>query len=233
MVNILCFGDSNTYGYIPDGSGRYDENTRWTGRLEKILGDRFNVLEEGLCGRTTVFQDELRPGRCGSEFISIAVESHNPLDLLVLMLGTNDCKTRYGASVRTIGKGLEEVIKTAKYYGSDGMKILIISPIHLGNGVGEEGFDSEFDKHSEETAKKLSKEYEKIARKYECGFFDAATVAKPSEIDREHMDAQNHKIFARALSRKIKQLQYDSRKEKTCVSYLDFLPEKDVTLGII
>ncbi len=110
-MNILCFGDSNTYGYCPDGSGRFDADTRWTGLLQKKLGTNDRIIEEGLCGRTTVFSDELREGRRGLDTIGILLESHAPVDLLILMLGTNDCKTRYNASAGTIAKGLEQVIK--------------------------------------------------------------------------------------------------------------------------
>lgn len=94
-MNILCFGDSNTYGYRPDGSGRFGADTRWTGLLQKKLGTNDRIIEEGLCGRTTVFSDELREGRRGLDTIGILLESHAPVDLLILMLGTNDCKTRY------------------------------------------------------------------------------------------------------------------------------------------
>ena len=103
-MNILCFGDSNTYGYRPDGSGRFDADTRWTGLLQKKLGTNDRIIEEGLCGRTTVFSDELREGRRGLDTIGILLESHAPVDLLILMLGTNDCKTRYNASAGTIVK---------------------------------------------------------------------------------------------------------------------------------
>lgn len=84
---------SNTYGYRPDGSGRFDADTRWTGLLQKKLGTNDRIIEEGLCGRTTVFSDELREGRRGLDTIGILLESHAPVDLLILMLGTNDCKT--------------------------------------------------------------------------------------------------------------------------------------------
>ena len=97
-MNILCFGDSNTWGYKPDKTGRFDENTRWTALLQKKLGPEYHIIEEGLCGRTTVFQDELRESRRGLDMIGVTVEMHNPLDLVIIMLGTNDCKTRYGAS---------------------------------------------------------------------------------------------------------------------------------------
>ena len=77
-MNILCFGDSNTYGYKPDGTGRFDTDTRWTSLLQKKLGADHRVIEEGLCGRTTVFQDDLREGRRGLDLIGVTMEMHNP-----------------------------------------------------------------------------------------------------------------------------------------------------------
>ena len=112
-MNILCFGDSNTWGYKPDKTGRFDENTRWTALLQKKLGPAYHIIEEGLCGRTTVFHDELREGRRGLDMIGVTVEMHDPLDLVIIMLGTNDCKTRYGASASVIAKGLDQVIRKA------------------------------------------------------------------------------------------------------------------------
>ena len=117
-MRILCFGDSNTYGYIPDGSGRYSEDIRWTGLLQKKLASEATVIEEGLCGRTTVFQDELRAGRRGSELLPVLLESHYPLNLVTVMLGTNDCKTVYGASAEVIGKGVEQLINQIKQFGN-------------------------------------------------------------------------------------------------------------------
>ena len=128
-MNILCFGDSNTYGYRPDGSGRFDADTRWTGLLQKKLGTNDRIIEEGLCGRTTVFSDELREGRRGLDTIGILLESHAPVDLLILMLGTNDCKTRYNASAGTIAKGLEQVITKAQKSSSHPFRLFVISPI--------------------------------------------------------------------------------------------------------
>lgn len=206
MKNILCFGDSNTYGYKPDGSGRYNCDIRWTGRLQKILGEEFNIIEEGLCGRTTVFQDELRPGRRGIDIISVAIESHNPLDVIIIMLGTNDCKTRYGASAHIIAQGIEKIVRKAQDYVSKDTKILVVSPIVLGRGVGEEGYDQEFDKHSEEVSRGLAREYEKVAIQQNVFYMNAAEVAVPSVIDREHMDAESHKRFADAMSRKVLEL---------------------------
>lgn len=96
MKTILCFGDSNTYGYIPETAGRYPEDIRWTGVLNSKVRDLgYRVIEEGLVGRTSIFPDQLRPGRRGSDFLPVLLESHYPVDSIVLMLGTNDCKTVY------------------------------------------------------------------------------------------------------------------------------------------
>ena len=78
MKNILFFGDSNTYGYKPDKSGRYDYDVRWTGRIANLLGNEYNIIEEGLCGRTTIFPDAVRDARKGIDLIGVVVESHKP-----------------------------------------------------------------------------------------------------------------------------------------------------------
>ena len=126
-----------------------------------------------------------------------------PIDLLVLMLGTNDCKTRFNASSKTIAKGLIQVIEKAKKYSSQPFELLIISPIHLGNGVGDDGFDPEFDLASEQVSRQLAQEYRKVATHYHAGFLDASKIALPSEIDREHLDESGHAALADAIYKTI------------------------------
>lgn len=202
-MNILCFGDSNTYGYKPDGTGRFDENIRWTQILQKKLGSGYRIIEEGLCGRTTVFQDELREGRRGLDLIGVTVEMHNPLDLMILMLGTNDCKTRYGASAAVIAKGLEQVIRKARKSSSRPFDILVVSPIHLGKGVGEPDFDPEFNDSSEAVSRNLAAEYRKVALQNHAAFLNAADFAFPSITDREHLDEAGHAALAEAIYSKV------------------------------
>lgn len=199
MQHILCFGDSNTYGYKPDGTGRFLEGVRWTSLLQQKLGKDYKVYEEGLCGRTTIFQDALREGRRGLDWIGTAVETHSPLDLVIIMLGTNDCKTRYGVSAEVIAKGLERVIDKAREKAVTPFDLLVISPIHLGRGVGEEGFDTEFNEASEAVSKKLAREYQKVALQKGACFLDASTVASPSVTDREHLDENGHKALFEAV----------------------------------
>lgn len=202
-MNILCFGDSNTYGYKPDGTGRFDENTRWTQILQKKLGSGYRIIEEGLCGRTTVFQDELREGCRGLDLIGVTVEMHNPLDLMILMLGTNDCKTRYGASAAVIARGLDQVIRKARKSSSRPFDILVVSPIHLGKGIGEPDFDPEFNESSEVVSRNLAAEYRKVALQNHAAFLNAADFASPSTTDREHLNEAGHAALAEAIYSKV------------------------------
>ena len=206
-MNILCFGDSNTYGYKPDGTGRFDTDTRWTSLLQKKLGADHRVIEEGLCGRTTVFQDDLREGRRGLDLIGVTMEMHTPIDLLIVMLGTNDCKTRYNASAGTIAKGLAQVIQKARKNASQPFDLLVISPIHLDEGVGDPGFDPEFDEKSESVSRNLANEYRKVALQNHAAFLNAADYTLPSVTDREHLDENGHAALADAIYDKIIALQ--------------------------
>lgn len=100
MKTIVCYGDSNTYGYNPENGFRYEYEERWTTILQKELKDSAIVIPEGLNGRTTSFEDELRPGRNGATYLDPCLHSHGPIDLVVLMLGTNDLKIRLGNTNR-------------------------------------------------------------------------------------------------------------------------------------
>ena len=102
---VLCYGDSNTYGWIADGGGRFPRDVRWPGVLERELGPGWRVLEEGLGGRTTVFDDPLLPYRNGREYLTPCLDSHAPLDVVVIALGTNDLKGRFAASASDIAAG--------------------------------------------------------------------------------------------------------------------------------
>lgn len=203
MKQILCFGDSNTYGLIPGELERYDLNTRWTGILAGQLGHKeYQVIEEGLCGRTTIFEDVLRNGRKGIELLPIILETHKPLDSVILMLGTNDCKSLYKASPQLIGKGIKRLIDQIRSV-DDKIKILLVSPILLGEGVGDEGYDAEFNENSVAVSKELKKVYSVLASEERCEFLAASDYAVASEIDREHLDDNGHKKLAEAIIRKI------------------------------
>lgn len=200
MKNILCFGDSNTYGYKPDGSGRFDYNIRYTGVLQGLLGDNYHIIEEGCPGRTTVFNDTKRPYKNGYDYIIPCVQSHTPLDYLIIMLGTNDCKQAFNASAIDIANGLEAIIKAVKSVINSNSNILIICPIHLGEHMGITGYDPDFNKKSIFTSYALGREYKKIAVNNGCMFLDGAVLASPSTIDDEHLDEIGHLALGTAVA---------------------------------
>lgn len=206
MKQILCFGDSNTYGYIPETGERYGFEERWTGILsDRLEKEGYRIIEEGLCGRTTVFEDELRIGRRGADLLPVLLESHKPIDRVILMLGTNDCKTVYGASAEVIGKGIEKLLGQIRS-ADENIKILLISPIWLGDKVWEEGYDLEFNEKSVETSKNLKRVYGKIAEAYQCDFLAASDYVRASEADREHLSRESHKILADVIYKKLEEV---------------------------
>lgn len=197
MKQILCFGDSNTYGYIPANGKRYPFGVRWTSVLAKKLGfDDYNVIEEGLCGRTTIFEDPIRDGRCGVKLLPTILETHSPIDLTIIMLGTNDCKTINGANAEIIAKGISRLIKQVRTFAKSS-EILVISPIHLGENV--KSCDAEFCDNSVGISKNLAAAYRKIAEEEGTFFLDASTVAEPCEDDNEHLNEKGHKALAEAV----------------------------------
>ena len=201
MKNILCFGDSNTYGLIPDGSGRYDISVRYPGILQSILGDEYHIIEEGCPGRTTVYEDVLRPYTKGLDYITPCLKSHTPLDYVLVMLGTNDCKTAFCASSREIAEGIFSIIERIQNDVFPSPNILIISPIYLGDDIGKSGYDPEFDEVSVMVSKGLAEEYRQISHKTGCRFMDASTVALASTIDQEHLNETGHSSIAKAAAR--------------------------------
>ena len=117
--HILCFGDSNTHGYCADpadcfGGIRFTEDQRWPRLLQKALGEDYLVIEEGLSGRTTCFDDPIHEGLNALDYIYPCLKSHEDIDLLVIMLGTNDCKDRFYASAACIGLGMARLVKKAR-----------------------------------------------------------------------------------------------------------------------
>ena len=203
MKEILCFGDSNTYGLIPNTQSRYCWGTRWTSILNEKLGlDEYRIIEEGLCGRMTVFDDPLRDHRNASKFLPAVLETNKGIDTIILMLGTNDCKTVYNATSEVIGKGIEKLLGIIRNYSKE-TKILLISPIHFGEKVWQKNYDPEFSKNSIHVNEGLSTVYKQIAEKENVLFLDAALYANPSVEDQEHLNEQGHKALANAIYDKL------------------------------
>lgn len=208
---ILCFGDSNTHGYNSSNNGRFTEDERWTCLLSKYLGDNFSVKEEGLSGRTTVFSDPLFEGLDGISYISPCLMTHEPIDLLIIMLGTNDTKERFSATPQNIARGLERL--TQKAISTTGAwrskpNILLISPLPIENGYENTTVSSEMGRNCVEKSKALAPLYKEVAERNRCHFLDSASIKGMHmyPYDYMHLSKESHQLLAYNLSKLIPQI---------------------------
>lgn len=211
MKQILCYGDSNTYGTNPlpfPARGRWSWTERWTGQLQKLLGEDYHIIEEGLGGRTTAWSDSQYPGRNGKEYLPICLQSHSPLDMIVIMLGTNDLKRRFGVSAQEIAMAAGDLVRDIKMYTMEDKtpEILLVSPILLAENISEGFFGVMFDRAGYEKSLDFAKHFEAVSKECGCHFFDAATVASPSKEDKLHMNLESHTALARALFEKVTEI---------------------------
>lgn len=211
MRQIMCFGDSNTFGTNPHG-GRWNREQRWTGRLQQTLGPEYYVIEEGCGGRTTVWEDNLELHKNGREALPVALATHKPLDLVILMLGTNDMKSRFSALPADIAEGarqLAELVLTYPYGPAYPVpQVLIVSPILLGEDV-EHSPCTGFENSAVEKSRRLAPWMQRAAQQMGCHFLDAAQVAGPSTTDWLHMEAEGHAALAAAIEKKVREIFQD------------------------
>lgn len=209
IAKVLCYGDSNTWGYIPGTGKRYSFGSRWPGILQRRLGKDVRVIEEGLNGRTTAWDDPLADGRNGKKSLKVILESHSPIDLLVIMLGTNDLKHRFGLSAYNIAQGVSELVQVAKESnaGPDGAnpQILLIVPPRIIFLPGQTALDFE---GAPKKSGELSAYYKSIAKHSGCACFDASELVAGSPIDGIHLDKKAHRKLSKALTEVIESLVY-------------------------
>ncbi len=216
MKNIVCFGDSNTWGYSPESGERYPYETRWTSVLQKELGAGYIVIPEGLNGRTTVWDDPFNELRKGIDHLMPVLLTHKPIDLLVLMLGTNDSKNFLGNTSMAIGWGLRFLVETVQASGcgkNDGAPtVLIVSPAPVKEVKSDNppfdirSFASIAGHNPTEVSKGLSAEYRMIAEDLSCGFFDASGCAEVSDLDGVHLTIESHAALGAELAGVIRQI---------------------------
>lgn len=204
MKTVLAFGDSNTWGLIPGTNRRYSFSERWTGLVQQ-KGKNLRIIEEGLCGRTTVFEDRRRKNRKGIDLLPTLIEAQSPLDGAIIMLGTNDCKAYFEPTPEKIGEGISRCLDELQKFLPP-KKILLVSPISLGEDVWLPEKDPEFDKNSVEVSRKLKEVYSNIARKRGIEFLAASDYALPSEIDCEHLSPDSHKALSEVILKKLKSM---------------------------
>jgi lysophospholipase L1-like esterase len=206
VFEVLCFGDSNTWGYSPKSAERFARTARWTGVLQAALGDGCGVIEEGLNGRTTVWDDPIEGDKNGRRQLPALLESHMPLDLVVLMLGTNDLKRRFSAPASDVAAGIERLVGIilASSSGRTGKapKVLVIAPPPLARLTDlAEMFDG-----GTEKSRLLGKLYRQVAAEQGCAFLDAGSVIRSSDLDGIHLEEKEHRALGEAVAREVKKI---------------------------
>lgn len=198
-IRVLCYGDSNTWGKISSPEGkRYPADVRWTGVLQSKLGEGYEVIEEGLGGRTTVLDDSVRGvGKNGKTYLTPCLDSHSPIDIVILALGTNDLKERFNQTPEDIGRNIEELIKIIQGYTK---KIILLSPPLVDETVA--GVTDNY-RGAEEKSELLAPVYQKVAEKNNLEFIDLSKITIPGKLDGYHLDPQSHKNIAEAVLKKI------------------------------
>jgi lysophospholipase L1-like esterase len=202
MKNILCYGDSNTWGYAPGAGVRFSRDRRWPGILQQSLGNTFHIIEAGLNGRTTVFDDPDKAGCNGLTSLGPVLESCPLLAMVILMLGTNDLKYHLDVSATETAQGIERLVEIIEAHSAkatrDAPQILIVSPpgIHAGSLTSGPLFRGALEKSRE-----FPRLFAEVADKRGCHFLDAAQFVKPSPVDGVHLDEQGHLRLARVIAR--------------------------------
>lgn len=206
---ILCYGDSNTWGFIPGGAGRLEADKRWTGVCQAVLGKGYTVLECGLNGRTTVFNAS--QFRNGAEGLGYTLLEQMPLDLVVLMLGTND--TGY-ADVDGVTAGVDKLVEmlltanewavgSQKVWPHNQPRVLLVSPIYIHSDYPLiAGPDAKADRV--EASRLFAERFSAVAEKHGVDFLDAAQYAAPSHVDGIHIRPCDHPNLGRAVANKIR-----------------------------
>ena len=206
MKTILCYGDSNTWGYDPASSNRFSRDVRWTRVLGRELGDGNEVIEAGLNGRTTVWDDPIEGYKNGKEQLIPFLTTHKPLDLVIIMLGTNDLKMRFSVSAFDIAKsagvlvGMTQKSETGPDDGSPA--VLLIAPA----SVGKLTDFAEMFEGAEAKSRKFSGHYRLIAEEYGCSFMDAGEIMVSSDLDGIHFEASEHQKLGKAVAAAVKNI---------------------------
>jgi len=208
MKNILCLGDSNTWGYTPLSGTRYSTNERWPRVLQVNLGDKYHIIEEGLCGRTISSHMQDRSQRSGQELLPAILESHRPLDLIIVMLGTNDLQHCFKLSAQEIASNIKSfclMIKNNEFISQHNpeTKILLISPAHLAELPIEDQYSF---KGGQLKSKQLAKYYSEVAADLQIEFLNANNFIKTTNIDGIHWTKEQHKKFGEILSTTINKI---------------------------
>ncbi|WP_244730514.1 SGNH/GDSL hydrolase family protein [Mesorhizobium sp. 113-3-3] len=206
---ILCYGDSNTHGSAPAkswfDSRRFDETTRWPSVMAEALGKGFLVIEEGLPGRTTTHDDPIEgASRNGLTYLKPCIDSHRPLDAVVLMLGTNDLKSRFSLTPEDIARGLfallEYIVSSNASYPGSNPAVFVVAPAP----IDEVGFLGEIFSGGAAKSRLLAGKYREIAAHFGAHFINAGEVVGVSPVDGVHLEPEQHITLAAVIANRLR-----------------------------
>lgn len=207
MKSVLCFGDSNTWGHRPDGSGRYALDERWPGVMEAALGEGFRILVEGLGGRTTVHNDPIDGAHLnGLTYLTPCLASQKPVDLVVIMLGTNDLKHRFGVLPDDIARAAGRLVERVQCSdaGSQGTApdVLLVAPAPILE-VGAVGIRFT---GGQTKSRRFSATYATVADELGCHFLNAGDHIVSSQIDGIHLDVDAHLELGNVIAGRVREI---------------------------
>ncbi|MCB1064684.1 MAG: SGNH/GDSL hydrolase family protein [Verrucomicrobiae bacterium] len=206
--SIVCFGDSNTWGYIPGSNcERYAPDARWPGVTATALGDDgYRVIEEAQNGRMTAWDDPCEPfiNKCGATHLPVVLESQKPIDLVILMLGTNDLKNHMNHNADAIAEGMGALVEIVLASDAGPVKaapkVLVVSPVPVAEGKCP--FGRLFD-HAGPVSRDLADAYREIAENLGVAFLDAGAHATCPDTDCIHIDDSGHAALGAAMAKKV------------------------------
>lgn len=206
MKTIVCFGDSNTWGHSPSEIARHPFEKRWTTILQQKLGQGYFIIPEGLNGRTTTFEDAVEKDKNGYRHLQTILETHKPLDLIIIMLGTNDLKRRFSVGAQEIawsaGNLIDYTLRSRAGIDNKSPEILFVAPPIIKDSPP---FNFMLE-GAIEKSKNMGSAYEAIAKDYGVPFLNASEVVESSPTDGIHWEEEEHEKFAMAVAQKITQI---------------------------
>jgi lysophospholipase L1-like esterase len=206
MKTVLCFGDSNTWGYVPGSDGgRFPADVRWPRRLATALGDEWEVIAEGLNGRTATLDSPVADGRNGLTYLMPCLHSHMPLDVVVIYLGTNDAGDRYSLPAETVADAVGRLVRVVRTSeagpGYSAPDVLVVCPPPFGRLDPEGSFANAGAK-----SRQLGRWYAEMCRQLECELLDLNGIASYSDLDGIHLEADGHAAVAAAVAERLRRM---------------------------
>lgn len=203
--DILCFGDSNTWGYIPGTAQRYSRQIRWPGKLQELLGEEYYVIEDGQNSRTVVWEDPVTGHKNGLDYLIPCLEAHKELYGVVIMLGTNDLQQRFQLNGFNVVRSMERMIHAVKFSGvgllGEAPKLLMIAPPLIRDNLYETPMGENLGEGCIQRSHEIAPHLELLCQQENILFLDGESVAKASLVDAVHMDEMGHQSLAEAVYR--------------------------------